>query len=174
MKMWYGWRWADFEGYLISNDRSGRTKRTRAKVSAGWSRDRKVLVRGAKGTNWLMILNIRWKILRGICIEGIICYGGMMASLKRNLLWTGSQWSRQRRGFKRVKVSGWRQILAGEFWIHCIYLWHNGLNQREHNWLSQDENWWEHEQWVMQCDFQDSVGLDVSENLQVIVTLLGD
>jgi len=27
--------------------------------------------------NQLMILNVRRKILRSVCIEGIICYGGM-------------------------------------------------------------------------------------------------
>jgi len=47
----------------------------RAKVSTGWSRDKKVLVRGAKGTDQLMIVKVRRKILRRVCIEGFICYG---------------------------------------------------------------------------------------------------
>jgi len=51
-------------GYWIPNDRSGRTERTRAKVSAGWSRETKVLVSGARGTNQLMMMNVRRTVLR--------------------------------------------------------------------------------------------------------------
>jgi len=61
-----GCRRADFEGYWIRNDWSDRTERTRAKVSAGWSRDKNGLIRGAKGTNRLMIMNVRRKILRRV------------------------------------------------------------------------------------------------------------
>jgi len=42
---------------------------TRAKVSAGWNRDKNVLVRGAKGTNLLAIINVRRKLLRGVFIQ---------------------------------------------------------------------------------------------------------
>jgi len=49
---------------------SGRTERTRVNVSAGWSRDKKVLVRGANGTNRLIIMNVRRKILRRVYMEG--------------------------------------------------------------------------------------------------------
>jgi len=39
------------EVFLIPSAWSGRTERTRAKVSPGWSSDNKVLVRRVKGTN---------------------------------------------------------------------------------------------------------------------------
>ena len=51
-------------------------KKTRTKVSGGWSGDKKVLVRGAKRMNWLMITNVLSEILRRVRTEGFICYGG--------------------------------------------------------------------------------------------------
>jgi len=56
-----------FRGVL----RSSRTERMRTKVSDGWSRDKKVLVREVKVMNQLMIMNMRRKMLMRICIEGI-------------------------------------------------------------------------------------------------------
>jgi len=59
------WRWlrrADFEGCWIPNDRSGWTERSIAKDSTGWSKTRKSW---SKGTNPLMIMNVRRKTIDG-------------------------------------------------------------------------------------------------------------
>jgi len=49
-------------------------ERTRAKVSDGWSRDKKMLIE-EQGMNQWMIMNVRRKTLRIVCIEALICYG---------------------------------------------------------------------------------------------------
>ena len=59
----------DLEWYCIPDDRSSRTERTRAKVSAGWSGKEIVLVGGAQRTDRLMIANVRSKILVRVCRE---------------------------------------------------------------------------------------------------------
>jgi len=78
--VWRCW-WLEmsgFRGILNSKWQEQQNGRTRAEVSVGWSRDKKVLVKGVKETNWLMIMNVRREMLRRVCIECLLCYGSKL------------------------------------------------------------------------------------------------
>jgi len=80
-------RWFEMSGFLgVLNSKWHKRQngKTKAKVSAGWRRNKKVLVRGAKGKNRLLMIIMWVERYWGEFCRWFICYGG----LKRILLLT--------------------------------------------------------------------------------------